>query len=78
MKNYTGVSADLQKRAAEALGELLFGPQNAPARAHTPATAPANPEVLAMLKAELQQKLLQIEELEARARQDPDIRPSDP
>ena len=78
MKYYTGVPADLQKQAAEALGELLFGPQNAPAGGHTPATPPSDPEDLAMLKAELQQKLLQIEELEARARQDPDIRPSDP
>ena len=78
MKYYTGVPADLQKQAAEALGELLFGPQNVPAGGHTPATPPSNPEDLAMLKAELQQKLLQIEELEARARKDPDIRLSDP
>lgn len=31
MKYYTGVPADLQKQAAEALGELLFGAQNGPA-----------------------------------------------
>ena len=38
---------------------------------------PSNPEELAMLKRELQQKLLQIEEFEGRARQDSNLRPSD-
>jgi hypothetical protein len=66
-----------EKLAAEAIGELLFGPQNAPNGGHTSAAPPSNPEDLAMLKAELQQKLLQIEELEARARQDSNLRPSD-
>jgi hypothetical protein len=56
MKYYTGVPADLQKQAAEALGELPFGPQNTPAGGgHIPATPPSNPEDLEMLKAELQQ-----------------------
>ena len=36
MKYYTGVPADLQKQAAEALGELLFGAQNGPAGDPTP------------------------------------------
>jgi integrase len=77
MKYYTGVPADLQKQAAEALGELLFGAQNGPAGEPTPVTLPSNPEELAMLKAELRQKLLQIEEFEGRARQDSNLRPSD-
>ena len=77
MKYYTGVPADLQKQAAEALGELLFGTQNAPTGDPTPVTLPSNAEDLAILKAELQQKLLQIEEFEGRARQDSNLRPSD-
>ena len=77
MKYYTGVPADLQKQAAEALGELLFGVRTVPTGEPSTGTLPSNPEDLAMLKAELQQKLLQIEELEARARQDSNLRPSD-
>ncbi len=77
MKYYTGVPADLQKQAAEALGELLFGPQDGAAGDSTPVTLPSNPEELVTLKAELQQKLLQIEEFEGRARQDSNLRPSD-
>jgi hypothetical protein len=77
MKYYTGVPADLPEQAAEAIGELLFGAQNTPDGAPAPATLPSNPEELAMLKADLEQKLLQIEQFEERARQDPDVRPSD-
>jgi hypothetical protein len=77
MKYYTGVPADLQKQAAEALGELLFGAQNGSAADSTPVTLLSNPEELSALKAELQQKLLQIEEFEGRARQDSNLRPSD-
>jgi hypothetical protein len=36
MKYYTGVPADLQKQAAEAIGELLFGPGNGPSESPTP------------------------------------------
>ncbi len=43
----------------------------------TPVTLPSNPEELAALKAELETKLLQIEEFEGRARQDSNLRPSD-
>ena len=60
MKYYTGVPADLQKQAAEALGELLFGPQAGATGDPTPVTLSPNPEELAALKAELQEKLLQI------------------
>ena len=77
MEYYTGVPADLQKQAAEAIGELLFGVPNQPAAGSTPGTLPSNPEELAALKAELQEKLLQIEEFEGRARQDSNLRPSD-
>ena len=77
MKYYTGVPADLQKRAAEAIGELLFGAQEGASGGPTPVTLPSNPEELAALKAELQKKLLQIQELEGRARQDSNLRPSD-
>ena len=77
MKYYTGVPADLQKQAAEALGELLFGDPDGPAADPTPVTLPSNPEELAALKAELEEKLLQIQELEGRARQDSNLRPSD-
>jgi hypothetical protein len=76
-KYYTGVPADLQKQAAEALGELLFGAQDGSDGSPTPVTLPSNPEELAALKAELRQKLLQIEEFEGRARQDSNLRPSD-
>ncbi len=77
MKYYTGVPADLQKQAAEALGELLFGASEGPNGDPTPVTLPSNPEELAMLKAELEEKLLQIQEFEGRARQDSNLRPSD-
>ncbi len=77
MKYYTGVPADLQKQAAEALGELLFGASDGPAEGSTPVTLPSNPEELAALKTELQEKLLQIQEFEGRARQDSNLRPSD-
>ncbi len=77
MKYYTGVPADLQKQAAEALGELLFGTQDGAFGDPTPVTLPSDPDRLAELKAELQQKLLQIQELEGRARQDSNLRPSD-
>ena len=77
LKYYTGVPADLQKQAAEALGELLFGASDGPIGSPTPVTLPSNPEELAMLKMELRQKLLQIEEFEGRARQDSNLRPSD-
>ena len=77
MKYYTGVPADLQKQTAEALGELLFGAQNGPTGNLTPVTLPSDPENLAELKAELKEKLLQIEEFEGRARQDSNLRPSD-
>jgi len=43
----------------------------------TPFTLPSNPDELATLKTELQEKLLQIEKLEGRARQDSNLRPSD-
>jgi hypothetical protein len=77
MKYYTSVPADLQEQAAEALGELLFGASNGPTRDPTPVTFLSDPDKLAALKAELQEKLLQIEGLEGRARQDSNLRPSD-
>jgi hypothetical protein len=76
-KYYTGVPADLQKQAAEALGELLLGAKIGPTGDPTHGTLPSNPEELTTLKAELRQKLLQIEEFEERARQDSNLRPSD-
>jgi hypothetical protein len=57
-KYYTGVPADLQKQAAEALGELLVGAKIGPTGDPTPGTLPSNPEELTTLKAELRQKLL--------------------
>ena len=77
LKYYTGVPADLQEQAAEALGELLFGPQDGAAEDPTPVTFLSDPDQLAALKAELHQNLLQIEKLEGRARQDSNLRPSD-
>ena len=77
MKYYTGVPADLQKQATEALGVLLFGTSNGPSGDPTPVTFLSDPDKLAALKAELQEKLLQIEEFEERARQDSNLRPSD-
>lgn len=60
-----GVPADLQKQAAEALRELLFGISDGPALDPTPVRLPSNPDELANLKSELQQNRLQIRELEA-------------
>jgi hypothetical protein len=77
MKYYTGVPADLQKQAAEALGELLFGASNGPSGDPTPVTFLSDPDKLAALKAELEEKLLQIEEFEGHARQNSNLRPSD-
>ncbi len=77
MKYYTGVPADLQKQDAEALGELLFGASNGPSGDLTPVTCLSDPDTLAALKAELEEKLLQIEGIEGRARQDSNLRPSD-
>jgi hypothetical protein len=77
MKYYTGVPADLQKHAAEPLGELLFGASDGPTGDPTPVTFLSDPYKLAESKADLQEKLLQIEEFEGRARQDSNLRPSD-
>ena len=77
MKYYTGVPADLQKQAAEALGELLFGDPNAPAEDPTPVTLPSDAGELDALEVKLKEKLLQIQELKERARQDSNLRPSD-
>lgn len=63
MKYYTGVPADLQKQAAQALGELLFGPPDESSESSDPAALPVNPEELDMLEAQLKQKFLQIQEL---------------
>ncbi|MDP9440474.1 MAG: site-specific integrase, partial [Actinomycetota bacterium] len=70
MKYYTGVPADLQKQAAEALGELLFGTPNAPAEEPTLVTLPSDDGELDALEAELKKKLLQVQELKGRVRQD--------
>ncbi len=59
MKYYTGGPADLQKHAAEALGELLFGASDGPTGDPTPVTFLSDPDKLAALKAELDEKLLQ-------------------
>ena len=75
MKCYTGVPTDLQEQAAEALGELPFGASNGPSGDPTPVTFLSDSNKLAALRAELQQKLLQIEEFEWRARQESKIRP---
>ena len=77
MKYYTGVPADLQKQAVEALGELLFGEPDEPAEGSTPVTLPSNAEDLGAMETELKEKLLQIQELKGRARQDSNLRPSD-
>ncbi len=77
MKYYTGVPSDLQKQAAEALGKLLFEASDKPAEDSTPVTLPSDPEKLAALKLELEEKLLQIQEFEERARQDSNLRPPD-
>jgi hypothetical protein len=67
----------LYKQVAEALGELVFGDRDPSVADPTPVTLLTNPERLAKLKAELQEKLLQIQESERRARQDSNLRPSD-
>ena len=48
-----------------------------PTGSSPPVTLPSNPDKLAALKADLEQKLLQIQELAGRARQDSNLRPSD-
>jgi hypothetical protein len=45
--------------------------------AHPETLLPSNPEELAALMTDLQEKLLKIEGLEGRARQDSNLRPSD-
>jgi hypothetical protein len=55
----------------------FFGDRNASAADPTPVTLLIAPERLAKLKTELPEKLLQIQELEGRARQDSNLRPSD-
>jgi len=65
------------EQAAETPGEPLFGASNGPTGDPTPVTLPSNPKELAALKAELEQKLLQIRMFEGRARQDSNLRPSD-
>jgi hypothetical protein len=65
------------EQAAETPGEPLFGASNGPTGDPTPVTFLSDPNKLAALRAELQQKLLQIEEFEGRARQDSNLRPSD-
>ena len=69
--------SDFLEQAAETLGEPLFGASNGPTGDPTPVTLPSNPKELAALKAELEQKLLQIRMFEGRARQDSNLRPSD-
>ncbi len=53
MKYYTGVPADLQKQAAEALGELLFGAPNATAGDPTPVALPSDAGELDALEEDL-------------------------
>jgi hypothetical protein len=65
------------EQAAETPGEPLFGASKGPTGDPTPVTLPSNPKELAALKAELEQKLLQIRMFEGRARQDSNLRPSD-
>jgi hypothetical protein len=68
---------DFFKQAAETLGEPLFGTSNGPNGGPTPVTFLSESDKLAALKAELEEKLLQIREFEGRARQDSNLRPSD-
>ena len=68
---------DFFEQAAETLGEPLFGASNGPTGGPTPVTFLSDSDKLAALKAELQEKLLQIEGFEGRARQDSNLRPSD-
>jgi len=68
---------DFLEQAAETVGEPLFGASNGPTGSPTPVTFLSDPDKLAEPKAELQEKLLQIEEFERRARQDSNLRPSD-
>ena len=56
MKYYTGVPADLQKQAVEALGELLFGEPEEPAEGSTPVTLPSNAEDLDAMGDEAKRK----------------------
>jgi hypothetical protein len=69
--------SDFLEQAAETLGEPLFGASNGPTGGPTPVTFLSDPDKLAALKAELEEKLLQIQEFEGRARQDSNLRPSD-
>jgi hypothetical protein len=68
---------DFSEQAAESLREPLFRASNGPTGGPTPVTFVSDPDKLAALKAELQEKLLQIREFEGRARQDSNLRPSD-
>jgi hypothetical protein len=68
---------DFLEQAAETLGEPLFGASHGPTGGLTPFTFLSDPDKLATLKAELEEKLLQIREFEGRARQDSNLRPSD-
>ena len=77
MKYYTGVPADLQKQAAEVLGDLLFGAPNGSAGDPTPVALPSDSYQLSALKAELQEKLLQTTVFLERVRQHSNLRPSD-
>jgi hypothetical protein len=76
--NYdTGVPADLQKQAVEALEELLLGALNDSNGDPTAVTFLSDLDKVPALKAELEEKLLRIGEFEGRARQDSNLRPSD-
>jgi hypothetical protein len=76
--NYdTGVPADLQKQAVEALEELLLGAPNDSNGDPTAVTFLSDLDKVPALKAELEEKLLRIGEFEGRARQDSNLRPSD-
>ena len=68
---------DYLEQVAETLGEPLFGALNGPTGGPTPVTFLADPDKVAALKAELEEKLLQIREFEERDRQDSNLRPSD-
>jgi hypothetical protein len=67
----------IHKQAAEALGELLLENRDGSAVDPTPVTHLTDSERLAKPKAELPEKRLQIQDLEGRARQDSNLRPSD-
>jgi hypothetical protein len=72
-----GTSGATAEERSPRLSRAVFGAEDGSFGSPTPVTLPSNPEDLAMVKAELQQKLLQIEEFEGRARQDSNLRPSD-